>query len=167
MLSPKMLQALNDQLQAEHSSAYLYLAMAARCADMNLPGFAHWFRVQVQEENQHALKFFDYILLRRGRVELKSIEKPKGEWPDALTLFEDAFKHEQYITKRIHDLVKLAREENDPATEALLQWFVTEQVEEEASVDGLVQQLKVMAGSPSGLFIMDRELAKRQLGGEV
>ena len=165
MLSPKMLQALNDQLQAEYFSSYLYLAMAARCADLNLPGFAHWFRVQVQEENQHALKFFDYILLRRGTVELKGIEKPKGDWPDAPTVVEDALKHEQYITQRIHNLVKLAREENDPATEAFLQWFVTEQVEEEASVDGLVQQLKILGGSPSGLFIMDRELAKRQVGG--
>lgn len=167
MLSSKMLQALNDQLQAEHSSAYLYLAMAARCSDMNLPGFAHWFRIQVQEENAHALKIFDYILQRRGTVELKNIEKPKGDWPDALTVFEDALKHEQYITKRIHDLVKLARDENDPATEVLLHWFVTEQVEEEASVDSLVHQLKAMAGSPSGLLIMDRELAKRQLGGEA
>ncbi|NMC20864.1 MAG: ferritin [Thermogutta sp.] len=165
MLSPKMLQALNDQLQAEYFSSYLYLAMAARCADLNLPGFAHWFRVQVQEENQHALKFFDYILLRRGTVELKGIEKPKGDWPDAPTVVEDALKHEQYITQRIHNLVKLAREENDPATEAFLQWFVTEQVEEEASVDGLVQQLKILGDSPSGLFIMDRELAKRQVGG--
>ncbi len=166
MLTPKMLQALNDQLQAEYHSSYLYLSMAARCADLNLPGFAHWFRVQVQEENVHALKFFDYILLRRGTVELKGIEKPTGSWPNALAVFEDALKHEQYITRRIHDLVKLAREANDPATEALLQWFVTEQVEEEAMVDGLVQQLKVMGESPSGLFIMDRELAKRQLGAQ-
>ncbi|GAB6166551.1 ferritin [Thermostilla marina] len=161
MLSERMAKALNDQINAEYFSSYLYLSMAAHCQTMNLPGMAHWMMIQVQEENAHVLKFFNYIMERRGTIELQGIEKPQQTWDSPLALFEAAFAHEQYISSRIHELVKIAREENDPATESFLRWFVDEQVEEEASVDEIVQQLKMIGDNPAALFFIDRELAKR------
>ncbi len=161
MLSPKMLQALNDQINAEYHSSYLYLSMAAWCESISLKGFANWFRVQTQEEMVHVMKFFDFVNARRGEVELKPIDAVKTKWATPLEAFEDTLKHEQYITGRINKLVALAKDENDPATHAFLQWFVTEQVEEEATADELIQQLKLVASAPGGLFLLDRELAKR------
>ena len=161
MLSHKMQEALNDQINAEYFSSYLYLAMAAHCEAINLDGFANWLRVQTQEEMAHAMKFFGFVLERGGRVELKAIEAPPSQWESPLAIFEATLKHEQYITDRINKLVDLALAESDHATNAFLQWFVSEQVEEEATADGILQKLKLMADAPGGLFMLDRELAQR------
>jgi ferritin len=156
-----MLQALNDQINAELYSSYLYLAMAARCEVLNLPGAARWLEVQSKEEHEHAMKLYHYVNERRGEVKLQAIKEPSSSWNDLSELFDDVLAHEQYISKRINDLVKLAREENDYATENMLQWFVKEQVEEEASVDAIVQRLKLVGKMPQGLFFIDRELGQR------
>jgi ferritin len=161
MLSQKMQDALNAQINAEYYSSYLYLAMAAWCDEANLKGFANWFRVQAQEEMIHVMKFFAYVLDRKGRVRLSAIEGPPDQWPSALAVFEAAMAHEQKVTTRINQLVELAIRENDFATHTLLQWFVTEQVEEEASVDQIVQQLKLAEGTPAAMFMLDRELGAR------
>ncbi|MBL3593883.1 MAG: ferritin [Synergistaceae bacterium] len=161
MLSEKMSKALNDQVNAELYSAYIYLAMAAYFEDQNLPGAASWMRHQAEEEVEHAMKFFEFINERRGRVLLAAIDKPQAEWESPLAAFEEAFKHEQYVTGRIHSLVELAQAEKDHATASFLTWFVDEQVEEEASVDAIVEKLRLIEGSRHGLFMMDRELGQR------
>ena len=161
MLTEKMEQALNDQINAELFSSYLYYSMAAYFKDVSLDGFANWMIIQAQEEMVHAQKFFDYINERRDRVVLEAIAKPDKEWDSALIAFEQAFKHEQYITGRINDLVALSLEEKDNATYNFLQWFVSEQVEEEASVDEVVQKLKLVDGFGAGIFMIDQELGGR------
>ena len=160
-----MQDALNVQLNEEYYSSYLYLSMAGHCEAINLDGFANWLRVQSQEEMLHAMKFFDFILERGGRVELKPIEGPPSEWDSPLAIFEATLQHEQHITGCIHKLVDLAREEKDHASDAFLQWFVNEQVEEEATADNILQKLKLMADAPGGLFLLDRELAQRTSAG--
>ncbi len=161
MISKKMEKALNEQINAELYSAYLYLAMAAYFESENLPGFANWMKVQAQEETAHAMKFFGFINERRGRVVLKAIDQPAKTWKSPLAAFEASFEHEQMITGRIDDLVNLAVEAKDHATNAMLQWFVTEQVEEETSVDTVVQMLKMADKAPGGVFMIDRELGRR------
>ena len=162
MLSSKMQEALNKQLNAELYSSYLYLAMAAHFESVNLPGMAHWVRVQAEEEKGHAMRFFDHIVERNGRVRLAAVEAPPAEWAGALAVFQAVYEHEQKVTAMIHDLVKLAQAESDAATGISLQWFVTEQVEEEKQADGVVQKLKMVKEAPHGLLIMDRELGQRQ-----
>jgi len=157
----KMEKALNDQINAELYSAYLYLSMVAYFESINLKGFANWMRIQIQEELVHVMKFFDFVNNRRGRVTLNAIEKPGKEWKSPLDAFQAAFKHEQYITGRINNLTALALAEKDTATYNFLQWFVTEQVEEEASTDQVVQKLKLIKGNGTGLFMLDQELATR------
>jgi len=161
MLSKKMEKALNEQLNAELYSAYLYLSMAAWFESQNLPGFAAWMRVQHREETGHGMKFFGFVIERRGRVALKAIEAPARDWKSSLAAFEAALDHERYITGRIGELVDLAIEEKDHATNAFLQWFVNEQVEEEASVDSIVQKLKMAEKSAGALLMLDHELGKR------
>lgn len=161
MLSTKMLKALNEQINAELHSSYVYLALSAYFSDINLDGFASWMRGQAQEEVGHAMKFFDYVVERGGQVKLTAIDAPKATWKSPLEGFSAAHKHEQYITGRIHSLVDLAGEEKDYATANFLQWFVTEQVEEEQSVGNVVEKIRMVADSSSGLFFLDRELAKR------
>jgi len=161
MISENMQKAFNDQINAEIHSAYLYLSMVSYFKSLNLDGFAQWMTVQTQEEISHGMKFFNFVLERGGKALLQPIEGPAVEWESPLAAFEAAYKHEQYITKRIADLMKLARKENDTASEIMLQWFVTEQVEEEANADGIVQKLKMMAGAPGGVFMLDRELGSR------
>jgi ferritin len=162
MISKKMEKALNEQTNAEMYSAYLYLAMAAYFESENLGGLANWMRIQVQEETAHAMKFFDFINERRGRVVLKAIDQPAKEWKSPLAAFEASFEHEQMITGRINDLVNLAVQEKDHATNAFLQWFVNEQVEEETSVDKVIQMLKMADKAPGALLMIDRELGRRQ-----
>ena len=162
MISKKVEKALNEQLNAELYSAYLYLSMAAWFESQNLPGFASWMRIQTREENTHAMKFFGFVNERRGRVTLKAIEEPAKEWKSPLAAFEAALEHEQYITGRIDDLVNLAATEKDHATAAFLQWFVNEQVEEEASVDRIVQQFKMANNAPGALLMLDHELGERK-----
>jgi len=161
MLSKKMEKALNDQVVAETFSAYLYWSMSAYFEELNLKGFASWMRVQVQEEMTHAAKFFDYIVERGGRVKLGAIEAPTTDWANPLACFKAVLKHEVKVTGLINKLVKLAREENDNASEFCLQWFVTEQVEEESSADAVIKQLELVEGAPQGLFMIDRELGQR------
>ncbi len=163
MIKEKIQKSINDQINAEMYSAYLYLAMEAYFQSENLEGFANWMRAQAQEEMVHAMKFYDYVIERGGRVTLDAIEKPDAEWDSPLAAFEAAYKHEQYVTSRINDMVDLAITENDHATRNFLQWYVDEQVEEEASADAIVQKLKMVQGAPGGMFMMDSELGKRSL----
>jgi len=161
MIGKKMEKAINEQINAELYSAYLYLSMVAYFESVNLAGCATWMRAQTQEEIVHAMKMYDFINERGGRVILKAIETPPSEWDSALAAFEAAYAHEQIVTGRINDLVNLAVEEKDHATNAFLQWFVNEQVEEETSADNVVQNLKMAQDAPGALFMLDRELGQR------
>jgi len=161
MIKEKIREALNQQLNAELYSSYLYLSMAAYFESINLKGFANWMRVQTQEELVHAMKFYDFIIERGGKVVLSSIEGPPTEWASPLAVFEHAYEHEQKVTGLINNLVDLSAAEQDHATSNFLQWFVAEQVEEEASADEVVQKIKLMGDASGGLFMLDRELAQR------
>jgi ferritin len=161
MLDKKIQQALNDQLNAELYSAYLYLSMAAYFHSTNLPGFANWMTIQAQEEQMHAMKFYDYLNQRGGRVILTTINTPPGEWSTPLEVFEAVYAHEQKVTYLINGLMDLALQQKDHAACAFLQWFVSEQVEEESSADELVQKLKLIKNNTAELFTFDRELARR------
>ena len=161
MLSEKMQESLNSQINAEYYSSYLYLSMAAHCEVLNLQGFAGWLRIQADEEMIHTMKIYDFVLERRGRVVLSVIEAPPSEWETPLAIFEATFAHEQYVTQRINKLVDLAIAESDHATNAFLQWFVNEQIEEEANADMVLQKLRLMAEAPGGLFMLDQEMAQR------
>lgn len=161
MISKKMEKALNDQVNSELFSAYLYLSMEAYFKSMNLLGFANWMRVQTQEELIHAMKIYGFIDERGGRITLKAIEGPETEWDSPLAVFKAVYEHEQKVTGRINNIVNLAIEEKDHASNTFLQWFVNEQVEEEASADQVVQQIKMMEQAPGGLYMLDRELGQR------
>ena len=162
MINEKMLAALNKQVNAELYASYLYLAMALDFEDKNFPGFASWMTKQSMEENMHAEKIMRYIIERGCKAELDVIEKPKSVWNDHLEAFQDAYNHEVKVTGMINNLVKIAREVDDYATEVMLHWFVTEQIEEEASTSAIVEQLKLVQNSNNGLFMLDRALAARQ-----
>ncbi|MBM4032076.1 MAG: ferritin [Planctomycetes bacterium] len=161
MLSKKMEEALNKQLNAELFSSYLYLAMAADFEAKNLPGFAHWLKVQAKEEHGHGMKFYEHINDRRGRVTLAAIAAPPAEWKTPLAAFEVVLEHEKKVTGLINALVELAAKEKDNATGVMLQWFVTEQVEEEKNADYIVAQLGMIGESAHGLIMLDRALAQR------
>jgi ferritin len=161
MIGEKMQDALNEQINAELYSAYLYLSMVAYFESVSLPGFANWMRVQTQEELTHAMKIYDYVNERGGRVTLKSIGEPPTEWKSPLAAFEDAYKHEQKVTGLINGLVNLAIEEKDHAANMFLQWFVNEQVEEENNADTIVRKLKLMADAPGGIYMIDNEMGQR------
>ena len=161
-MDEKIQDALNDQLNWELYSAYLYLSMAAYFESTGLRGFAKWMRAQSREELSHAMKIFDYINERGGRVSLSEIRKPPEEWNSAKEVFKDAYSHEKEITSRIHRLLEMARDGKDYATEIFLNWFVTEQVEEEMSVYEILGKIEQIGETPQGLFILDRELAKRE-----
>ena len=161
MLSEKMADALNGQLNAELYSAYLYLSMEAYFQATDLPGFANWMCVQVQEEQFHARKFYDYINERGARVALARIEAPPKEWDSPLAVFEAGLAHEQKVTGLINELVNLAIDAKDHAADSFLRWFVDEQVEEEDTAGTIVGQLKLISDSPQALFLMDKELSQR------
>lgn len=161
MISRKMQDALNDQVNAELYSAYLYLSMAAYFESINLPGFANWMRVQTQEELMHAMKIYDYVHQRGGTVKLKPIDGPPAEWKSPLAVFEAAYKHEQKVTGLINKLVNLAIEDKDHAANTFLQWFINEQVEEEKSANEIVQKLKLLADAPGGLYMLDNQMGQR------
>jgi ferritin len=161
MLSEKMLEALNKQMNAELYSSYLYMSMNAYFKSVNLDGFATWMFYQAQEELTHALKFYDFINSRGGRVKLMQVDAPPAQWASPLGVFEETLQHEQKVTALINDLVELSLEQRDHATNIFLQWFVTEQVEEEESVGGVLEQLKLVGEARGGLFMIDRELGKR------
>ncbi len=162
-MNPEIQEAINKQINAELFSSYLYLSMSAYFEFKDLPGMASWMRVQAQEEVGHATKFIDFVKERRGRVILTGIGSPKTDWTSPLEAFEDAFKHECGISARIDSLVDIATAEKDHATTSFLQWFVTEQVEEEATVDAIVAKLKMLGDNSMGLLMLDQELAGRTL----
>jgi len=164
MISKKMEESLNKQINAEFYSSYLYFSMAADFETKNLPGFAHWMYMQAQEEWGHGTRIYNYINEQQGKVKLEAIDAPQTEWASPLEVFEAAYKHEQYVTSLINDLVTLANEERDYATNIFLQWFVTEQIEEEASASTIAEKLKMIGDNPQGLFMLDRELIQRQAG---
>lgn len=161
MLNKKMEKAYNEQINAELFSAYLYLSMASYFEDKNLSGFGHWMRLQAQEEVEHAMKFIGYVQTRGGRVVLDKIDKPAAEWDSPLAAFQGALEHEQYITGRINDLVKLANELNDYASGQFLLWYVEEQVEEEENATEICDKLELVGGSPQGILFLDKELGGR------
>jgi ferritin len=161
MFSQKIQDAMNDQIQRELESAYIYLSMAAYFESSNLAGFAHWMKAQAQEEQTHAMKFFDFIYDRGGRVMLQAIPQPPAEFASPLAVFEKALAHEQKITGHINDLYALAVQEKDYASQTFLQWFVDEQVEEEKSAGEIVETLKMVGDKGQALFMLDRQLAQR------
>ena len=161
MLSKEIQDAINDQIHHEFHSAYLYLSMAAYLDAANFPGFAHWMRMQSSEEVNHAMKLFDYINDRNGRVTLKALEQPPGNFKSVRDTFEQAYEHEKKVTRMIHDLYALAARENDYATQVALQWFITEQVEEEDTAMTVVDRLKLAGEDGAALLFLDRELGSR------
>ncbi len=161
MLGKKIQDAVNEQIKNELYSAYLYLSMAAYCESINLPGCAHWMRMQEQEERLHAFKFFDFIHERGGRAILQAIDQPPSEFESLLDVFEKTLEHEQKVTAMIHNLYDLAVQEKDYASQIFLQWFVTEQVEEEDSVSRVIDTIKMIGDSPQALLMLDRELGGR------
>lgn len=161
MLSKKMEKAFNDQINAELYSSYLYLQMAAYFTDSNLNGFANWMNIQVKEENAHAMMMYNFVHERGGKVTLQAIAKPDSNWKGAIGVFEATLKHEQHVTKLIHNLLDLALQERDHASANFLQWFVKEQVEEEASATEILEQLKIVEGKGHGLLLLDREMKAR------
>ena len=163
MLNPRIEAALNSQINAELYSSYLYVSMSAYFDSQNLAGMANWMRIQAQEEVTHAVKFFDFVNERDGRVLLTQIEGPKTEWTSPLDVFEEAYAHEQKVTGLINDLVDLSLGEKDHASNAFLQWFVTEQVEEEAAAKTIVDKLKMIGDNPVALYMLDGELGTRTL----
>ncbi len=164
MLSKKLQDAINDQIKHELYSAYLYLSMSAHFEAVNQPGFARWMRLQSQEEASHAMKLFDFIHDRGGRVVLQAIAQPPGEFKSPLEVFQQALEHEQKVTGMIHRLYELAGKENDYATQVMLQWFITEQVEEEKTAGDVVEQLRSIGEQPAALFMLDRQLGARESG---
>lgn len=161
MLNKKMAAALNEQMNREFYSAYLYLSMSAYSAYIGLKGAANWFYIQYQEEMVHFDKFYHYVLSQGEIVELKAVQSPPAEFKSLMDMFEQTLKHERYITKSIHDLVDLAIKEKDHASEVLLQWYVTEQVEEEANDNDVLARLRLAGKDGNGLFMVDNELATR------
>lgn len=161
MLKKKVEDALNKQVNAELFSAYLYLAMNAYFESRNLSGFGNWMRIQAMEEMTHAMKIYDFINGRGGRAKLTAIDGPKNDWKSIIEVFEETYAHEQKVTSLINDLVNLAQEEKDHATVSFLQWFVTEQVEEEANASRLLEESKRIDDEGSALFLLDRELKLR------
>ena len=161
MISKKLQTTINYQINKELYSEYLYLSMAAYLESIGLEGFANFFKIQVQEERYHAMKFFDYVNERGGKVILEAIDRPQVEFKSPVEIFEIAYKHEQYVTKLINELMEVAIKENDHATKSFLNWFIDEQVEEEASMDKILNQLKMIGGKGQGMLMLDKELAAR------
>ncbi len=164
MLSKTVQDAMNDQIKNELYSSYQYLSMAAYCESVNLPGFANWMRTQSREETEHAMKFYDFILDRNGRVVLQAIDQPVIEFGSPLEVFEQALEYERKVTAMINDLYGLAVKESDYASQAFLQWLVTEQVEEEKNAGEVAETLKMVGDKSEALFLLDRELGRRGNG---
>ncbi|MTI69305.1 MAG: ferritin [Firmicutes bacterium] len=161
MVSEKLMKALNDQLNYEFESAHYYLAMAAYCADQDLDGFENFFLVQAEEERFHAMKFFNFIKEMDGRVSMQQMREPKNEFSSLKEVFETALSHEESVTKRIYNLMDIAKEERQHATISWLNWFVDEQVEEESTMKGIIKKLERLEGNSHGIFMLDKEMAQR------
>lgn len=161
MISKKVEEALNQQINAEIWSAYLYLSMSGYLESLNLPGFAHWMKIQWKEELSHALKMFDFVHERGGRVTLKPIEAVPSDWKSVTEVFQETLNHERHVTSLIHNVVNIAIEERDHSSNNMLQWFVAEQVEEEATAENILEQVKMINGQGYGMLMLDRELGSR------
>jgi ferritin len=161
MISKTLETALSRQVNRELYSAYLYLSMSSYFETVSLKGFAKWMRLQAKEEQMHALKIYDYVVARGGKVTLQDIEAPKSKWASAGKVFEDTYAHEQKVTGMINGLVELAIREKDHATFEMLQWFVKEQVEEEEHASDTLNRIKIIGDVPGHLFCLDQELGKR------
>jgi ferritin len=161
MLKEKMLNALNEQINAEQYSSLLYLSMSAYLNDKGLPGFANWMYVQYQEELSHSNKFFKYVIERGGKVELQAIKQMPTIWEGVIDIYEATLEHEQLITSLINGLMDVAIQEKDHAAQSFLRWFVDEQVEEEANVTEILDTLKLIDGQGNGIFMLDREMRNR------
>lgn len=162
MISEKMVKEINDQIQRELFSEYLYLQMAAYFKGENLDGFAHWMEVQAKEEHGHAMKFFNHLYERNAKVVLQPIQQPKNDFKSPLDVFKYAYEHELTVTKNINNLMELAKKENDYASESFLKWYVDEQVEEEDSFLKILTILEKIKDSANALFMLDHELGKRE-----
>lgn len=160
-INTKVEDAINKQINAEVYSAYLYLGMSARCTEMNLKGMAHWFYVQSQEEMTHAMKFYRFVLDRSGHPVLPAIEGVSTAWKTPVEMFAAAYAHEQKVTALLNNIVDIALAERDHATASLLNWFVDEQVEEEANASEISEKLKQIGDSKEGLFMLDKDLSVR------
>jgi len=167
MLKKTMEKALNKQINAELWSAYLYLSMSSYLESVSLSGFANWMIMQSQEEVNHAMRIYNYVIERGGRVILDPIDKVETSWDSPLEVFQETYKHEQKVTSLIENLVDIAEKEKDRATLNMLQWFIDEQVEEEASADEIVQKLNLIGDQGSGLFMLDNELGQRVFSGDI
>lgn len=161
MISKKMVKEINDQIQRELFSEYLYLQMAAFFKGENLDGFAKWMMIQAKEENAHAMKFYEHLYERGEEVKLQAIPAPKADYKNPLDVFKFAYNHELTVTKNISNLMNLAKKESDYASESFLKWFVDEQVEEEDSFDKIVKMLEKIKESPNALYMLDHQLSKR------
>lgn len=161
MISKTMQDAINEQINKELFSSYLYLSMAAYFEEKSLPGFAKWMHVQAGEEREHAMKFYEHLVDRGGRVLLKAIEAPETDWKGNLDVFKDAQEHEAKVTKAIYDLYEQALTERDFPAQVLLQWFITEQVEEEKNASEIVHQLEMIDARATAVLMLDHQLGKR------
>ncbi len=160
-LKEKMEKAINDQINAELFSSYLYKSMASWFESQDLPGMANWMDIQAKEEMDHAMKFYDYVIERGGRVIFQAIEAPQSSWDSPLEAFKAALDHEIYISRRIDDLMDMSLEEKDHATRIMLNWFVEEQVEEEDNASDNVAKVDMLKDSKRGMYMLDREFASR------
>jgi ferritin len=161
MIKKEVLESINDQINAESYSAYMYLSMAAYFEEMGLSGFAHWMKIQYQEESAHALKFFNYLTERNGKVTLKAIAAVPVDFNGIVDVFEKTLAHEIHVTDLINNLMNVALAASDHATQSFLKWFIDEQVEEEANVEKILSTLKLINGQGNGIFMMDREMSMR------
>ena len=165
MIGKPMQDAMNEQINKEFFSSYLYLSMAAYFEDKNLTGFGHWMRLQADEEREHAMKFYNYIIDGGGQVKLKTIEGPATEWKSNLEVAEQVAEHEARVTASIHNLYEIALKEKDYAAQVMLQWFISEQVEEEKNAADLVAKLRMIEERGTAVLMLDHRLAKRSGGG--
>jgi len=161
MIPTRIRDLMNEQIKHELESYYIYLSMVAYFHEQNLDGMAHWMRVQSHEETTHAMKFFDHIIDRGGEVGLLDLKQLKKTWSSPLEAWKDAYAHEQFVTSKIHGLLKAVREEGDFAAEPMMDWFVKEQIEEEKNTDGISRQMERVGQSKDGLYMLDKELAAR------
>jgi ferritin len=162
MISKTIETALNKQINREFYSEFLYLSMSSYFETVSLKGFAKWMRVQAGEEHAHAMKIYDYVITRGGKVTLDALEAPKSKWASAGKVFEESYAHEQKVTGMINAIVDLAIKEKDHATFEMLQWFVKEQVEEEMNASDILSQIRIVGDIPGHLFYLDHHLAKRE-----
>jgi ferritin len=161
MIGKKLNDAMNEQIKNELESYYIYLSMAAWLHSKALDGMGHWMRVQAHEEMLHAMKFFNHLIDRGGKVALKDLKQLKTQWKSPIEVFQDAYEHEKFISKKINDLMSIARQEKEYASEPLLAWFTDEQIEEESNANKITEQLEMVGTDKSGLLMLDRELAAR------